>query len=58
MKNGQLSTAMTSVESSDGVGGDVDEDAEAEDDDWTAVDDDGGTAADAAAVARGDTRTR
>ena len=58
MKNGQLSTEMTSVESSDGVGGDVDEDAEAEDDDWTAVDDDGGTSADAAAVARGDTRTR
>jgi len=65
MKNGQLSTEMTSVESSDGVIDDVVEDAadeEDEDDDWTAVDDGGETTAadadDAAAAALGETRTR
>lgn len=51
---------MTSVETVDGDVADAVEDATAEDEEWTAVDDDDddGTATDAAAFARGETRTR
>ena len=62
MKNGQLSTEMTSEDSGDGV---VDEvDAAAEDDDWTVLDDDDddddddAITSDGSALARGDARTR